>query len=48
MLYFQLFEKLDYQNLMELSHAEWKDENGQRVFSCKDGTEKAVLYYNHF
>ncbi|KAH7723344.1 acetyltransferase [Aphelenchoides avenae] len=43
-----LFEKLGYEHLMELSHAEWKDEDGQRVFSCKDGTKKAVLYYKRF
>uniref|UniRef100_A0AC34GBX7 N-acetyltransferase domain-containing protein n=1 Tax=Panagrolaimus sp. ES5 TaxID=591445 RepID=A0AC34GBX7_9BILA len=41
----QLFVKHGYQNIYEIKHSDWKNENGQQIFKCNDSTDKAILIY---
>lgn len=41
----QLFDKLGYEALFEVRHEDWKAVNGERIFHCKDSTDKAVLVF---
>ncbi|KAH7730337.1 acetyltransferase [Aphelenchoides avenae] len=36
----KLFEKLGYESLFEILHEQWKSASGERIFYCKDQTEK--------
>lgn len=45
---FQLFSKLGYSRLFELLHSEFRDEQGEQVFRCKDGTDRVTLEFKRF
>uniref|UniRef100_A0AC34F800 N-acetyltransferase domain-containing protein n=1 Tax=Panagrolaimus sp. ES5 TaxID=591445 RepID=A0AC34F800_9BILA len=40
----QLFAKLGYQNVYEILHENYK-ENDKQIFKCLDSTDRAVLFY---
>jgi len=44
----QLFRKLGYQSLFEILHSEWRDENGARIFKCRDSTDRVTLEFKRF
>ncbi|CAD5233538.1 unnamed protein product [Bursaphelenchus xylophilus] len=41
----QLFERQGYDRLYVIKHAEWLDKDGNMVFNCPDGTNKATLEF---
>uniref|UniRef100_A0A914Y3H6 N-acetyltransferase domain-containing protein n=1 Tax=Panagrolaimus superbus TaxID=310955 RepID=A0A914Y3H6_9BILA len=40
----QLFSKLGYQNIFQILHENYKD-NDKQIFKCLDETDRAILFY---
>ncbi|KAH7697077.1 acetyltransferase [Aphelenchoides avenae] len=41
----RLFEKAGYKTVYEVRHEDWKDANGNRIFHCKDKTDRITLAF---
>uniref|UniRef100_A0A914Q7A9 N-acetyltransferase domain-containing protein n=1 Tax=Panagrolaimus davidi TaxID=227884 RepID=A0A914Q7A9_9BILA len=41
----QLFTKLGYQNIYQILHENFKDNDKQQIFKCMDETDRAILFY---
>uniref|UniRef100_A0A0R3S5V6 N-acetyltransferase domain-containing protein n=1 Tax=Elaeophora elaphi TaxID=1147741 RepID=A0A0R3S5V6_9BILA len=40
-----LFEKIGYEKIHEVKHAEWLDDKGQQIFQCDDSTDSIQLVF---